>query len=116
MRKSLLSKAARKPQNQFTEMVQEKIKKAVVEFLIDLEVPDYHAGLLAEWSLKKAIADKIKDTADTAPDVIVNDGDKIERMTTECKKILVRLDENGELDRILEELVIQDSQGEGNSI
>ena len=109
MRKSLLSKAARKPQNQFTEMVQEKIKKAVVEFLIDLEVPDYHAGLLAEWSLKKAIADKIKD-------VIVNDGDKIERMTTECKKILVRLDENGELDRILEELVIQDSQGEGNSI
>lgn len=114
--KRLLPSRYTKPQNQINDSVKSKVKAEIVNWLAEFEIPNYHAALIASEMLSRVITERIKVTADTAPDVLMTDQSKVDSLVTNSKKAIDRLDEEGKLEQLIEELVVADAQDEGNSI
>ncbi|MBD2364501.1 hypothetical protein H6G36_25565 [Anabaena minutissima FACHB-250] len=107
--KKLLPDRYRKAQNQFSEIVRTKSKKQIAEWLQDFGLDVYHANLLSGELLDRAISNRIDATADTAPDVLLSDSDKIDSLVMNAKRIANKLDEHEELESLLGELEDKDN-------
>jgi hypothetical protein len=105
-----------KPQNQISDVAKAKSVTEVQEWLNNLGVSGYGSRLLAVELVDRAISDRIQKTAPSAAEVYLNDAAKIESLVMNAKRIANTLDEAEELDKLLDQLVDQDSQNEGNSI
>jgi hypothetical protein len=114
--KKLLPPRYTKPQNRINDSVKSKVKTEVVNWLVEFEISGYHAGLIASEILDRVITERIQATADTAPDVLMTDQSKVDSLVIASKKAIDRLDEEGKLEQLIEELVVADAQSEGNSI
>ena len=105
-----------KPQATFSEVVRAKAKKQFSEWLQGFELDFYHANLLSNELLDRAIDEKVSLIPASAPDVYISDNDKAESLVMAMKKIADQLDEQGKLEDLLGELEVQDSRREGNSL
>lgn len=99
-----------KPQNKLSELVRTKAKKAIAQWLVEeAELVEYHANLLSNELLSRAISDRIQKTADSAPDVHLSDNDKINSLVINAKRIANELDEKEELEELLGQLEDRDN-------
>ena len=113
--RKLLSAKYCKPQAKFSELVRAKSKEQVSEWLKEFGLDCYHVNLLASELLDRAITKKISEISGNAPDVLFSDGQKIESLVFSMRHIALDLDEKEKLEELLEDLVAQDSQEDGNS-
>lgn len=112
---SIAFKAIRKPQNQISEFLKDKIVAEIQEWFQGFGLVAYHARLLASELCDRAISERIQATSPTAPDVLLSDADKQQSLVMAAKRMADKLDQEEELDKLLDELVAQDALREGNS-
>ena len=105
-----------KPQNQISETAKTKSINEIQTWLNGLGVSGYGSRLLADELIDRAIMDRIKKTASSAAEVYLNDAAKIESLTMNAKRIANELDQAEELDKLLDRLMNDDAQNEGNSL
>lgn len=98
----ILKGAYTKPQNQFSTIVRNKVKKEIAEWLKQFDLHEFQENLLADELFDRAIAQRIKDTDATAPHCYLSDGDKVDSLVMAIKKIAIELEE--ELETLLSEL------------
>ena len=107
-----------KPQNQISNTAKNKAIDEMQAWLKDFVLEGYESRLLAVDLIDKAIMDRIKRTAPSAPEVYFTDADKIDSLVMSAKRIANDLDEAEELDKLLDCLIEDESLDEcsGNSI
>jgi|GEM_PF-7127873 len=105
-----------KPQNQISSIAKQKSINEVHEWLQGLGVTGFGSRLLAMELIDRAISERIQKTAPSAAEVYLNDAAKIESLVMNARRIASALDEADELDKLLDKLVDDGSQNEGNSI
>ena len=116
-RKTLLPTSAKKPQNQISSTVRKKVLTALEAWFASFNLDILAARLISEEVLHRAISDRIRSTSDTAPSVLLTDIDKIETLIVSAKKIADSLDQEGELESIVDDLVSNHHEhGDGNSL
>ena len=72
--------------------------------------------MLSAELIDRAISDRIARTSPSAANVHLNDAAKIESLTMNARRIANELDQADELDKLLDRLVDDSANNEGNSI
>lgn len=107
---------ALKPQNQISEIAKEKAVCELRDWFMSFELDGYHARMLSDEIISRAISERILATHPTAASVFISDSDKIQSLVMAGKKIADSLDEQGALESLIEELERVDATRDGNSL
>jgi hypothetical protein len=93
----------RKPQYKVLDAVKGKAIKVLTEwFLEEYDLPGCQARTLSEEVIDRAIKKKQKAISPSAPDVYLPERDVLESVLSESKALAMQMDENGELEKILD--------------